>query len=322
VHSCAFSRRLCILPDVPVDRAISAASLLDADPDLGRSVQAHEWAAARRALACTPVELPAGKWNALDAGPVGEHVIGVLAVEGVLVRQTTLRDKHLLELLGPGDIFQPPHAPHGALAPAETTIAALGRSVVIPLGAWFARAAGRWPGLLEEVQRREEAQRERLAIRALIAHLPRADERLLLVLTQLAEQWGCRTPAGITVPFTLTHELLGHLAAARRPTVTLALKELESAGCVQRNPDGTWLVTPPGERRVTRYLNDGHTVDGMPTSLLKLQYTAAQTLETSRALRAESKQLRAMPPPAAVGALSSSRRARDVRDSRRGRVPR
>jgi hypothetical protein len=65
---------------------------------------------------------------------------------------------------------------------------------------------------------------------------------------------------------------------------------------VQRNPDGTWLVTPPGERRVTRYLSDWHTVDGMPASLLKLEYTAAQTLETSRALRAESKQLRAMPP--------------------------
>jgi hypothetical protein len=44
------------------------------------------------------------------------------------------------------------------------------------------------------------------------------------------------------VPLNLTHESLGRLIGGRRPTVSLALKELASGGTLTRRPAGSWLV--------------------------------------------------------------------------------
>lgn len=66
--------------------------------------------------------------------------------------------------------------------------------ILVVLGESFIGAAARWPSLLATVQRRLEAQRESLAIQGLIAHLPRAEHRLLLMLWHLAERWGYVTP--------------------------------------------------------------------------------------------------------------------------------
>ena len=49
------------------------------------------------------------------------------------------------------------------------------------------------------------------------------------------------TPDGVVVPLQLTHEALGQLVGARRPTVTLALKMLCDRGAIER-PDRSWLV--------------------------------------------------------------------------------
>jgi hypothetical protein len=48
----------------------------------------------------------------------------------------------------------------------------------------------------------------------------------------------------------LTHELIGQLVGAKRPTVSLALRELDERGTVYRRSDGSWLLeqawtTPP-----------------------------------------------------------------------------
>jgi hypothetical protein len=52
------------------------------------------------------------------------------------------------------------------------------------------------------------------------------------------------TPEGVVVPVALTHEMLGRLSGARRPTVSLALTELSATGAVQRLPEGGWLLSP------------------------------------------------------------------------------
>ena len=48
----------------------------------------------------------------------------------------------------------------------------------------------------------------------------------------LAESWGRVTQAGIRLPLGLTHDVLGALVGARRPTVTLALRELTERGAI------------------------------------------------------------------------------------------
>jgi DNA-binding GntR family transcriptional regulator len=52
------------------------------------------------------------------------------------------------------------------------------------------------------------------------------------------------------LPLSLSHEALGRLAAARRSTVTLALRRLETTGCVERRPNGHLLLGSTAHRRV------------------------------------------------------------------------
>jgi hypothetical protein len=46
----------------------------------------------------------------------------------------------------------------------------------------------------------------------------------------------------VVVPLALTHEALGRLIGARRPTVTLALKALGAQERLLRRGDGAWLL--------------------------------------------------------------------------------
>jgi CRP/FNR family transcriptional regulator, cyclic AMP receptor protein len=52
------------------------------------------------------------------------------------------------------------------------------------------------------------------------------------------------TGDGVVIGLRLTHEVLGCLVGARRPTVTLALKDLGAAGHVRRRDDGRLVLTP------------------------------------------------------------------------------
>jgi hypothetical protein len=71
----------------------------------------------------------------------------------------------------------------------------------------------------------------------------------------LAETWGRVTASGVTLPVSLTHEALGALVGARRPTVSLALAELIERGAVVRQRTG-WLLL---ERLPEPALEAGHT---------------------------------------------------------------
>jgi Mn-dependent DtxR family transcriptional regulator len=50
----------------------------------------------------------------------------------------------------------------------------------------------------------------------------------------------------VTVPLRLTHEALGHLVGAQRPTVTLALKDLRDRRLVTRLGRDGWLLAERG----------------------------------------------------------------------------
>lgn len=66
----------------------------------------------------------------------------------------------------------------------------------------------------------------------------------MALIWQLAESWGRVTPAGTRVPLSLSHEVLGGLVGARRPTVTLALSKLAKQGSLIRQGD-EWLILEP-----------------------------------------------------------------------------
>jgi hypothetical protein len=84
-----------------------------------------------------------------------------------------------------------------------------------------------------------------MAVYAAIAQLPHVEQRLEAMFWALSERWGRVTPSGIHLPLTLTHEILGHLIGARRPTVSLALIQLAEREVLIRRPDRSWLLIGP-----------------------------------------------------------------------------
>jgi DNA-binding transcriptional ArsR family regulator len=73
--------------------------------------------------------------------------------------------------------------------------------------------------------------------------MTRVDQRLLLLFWHFAERWGRVRPEGVVVQLPLTHETLGALIGARRPSVTSALSALAEQGLVEPVERGEWLLT-------------------------------------------------------------------------------
>ena len=227
------------------------ARMLELDPDLACGLDEAERRTARQECRVHVRHLAAGELRLPDGGRPGGEVLGLIVVDGVLARESALGHHRSLELLCPGDVLL---APDGASeVPLQTggvVLTALCETSVMVLGPGFASAAARWPSLLATVHQRLEAQRERLAVQGLAMHLPRSEHRVLLTLWLLADRCGRMTPQGIVLPLDFTHDCLSQMTAARRPTVTLALRALEASGCLARTEEGHLILTDVAEREV------------------------------------------------------------------------
>lgn len=227
----------------------NTVSLLDIEPDLGRGIDPQEWELARQSTRATLTRVDRRERGLLTGAGATGDIIGLIVNAGMISREIALGEHVAFELLAPGDVLLP-LAPDDLDLGGRVVLTALHPAELIVLSKPFMQAAARWPSLLTNLHRRLEAQRRRLAVQGLAAHLPRVEDRLLLTLWILAERCGRVTPEGIVVPLSLSHEALGRLAAARRPTITLALRTLESTGCVQRGRDGHLTLGPAAHRKV------------------------------------------------------------------------
>ena len=208
--------------------------LLDADPDLAAGLSHAEWDQARRAVVVPAVRRLAGTWTPPDDT---RGTIGALVVGGMLIRAGSTFGRPHLHVIGPGDMVD-----GRILADPENAWRVLDDAHLAVLDDRFVRAARRWPPLIGGLARRLfETQREQETIAAIVA-MPRVEDRLLALLCHLACRWGHVTPDGVTVRLPITHEVLGRLAGARRPTVTLALTALKEQHLLRRQSAGTWLL--------------------------------------------------------------------------------
>jgi hypothetical protein len=114
------------------------------------------------------------------------------------------------------------------------------------------------------------------------------------MLWLLAESWGKVTSAGTLLPLHFTHEALGAMVGARRPTVTLALGELADSGAVVQRDGGWLLLQPPVERRremkgveAPRLLDLGPTVWAETGSVERVHEERAELFELVARLREE-----------------------------------
>lgn len=223
-----------------------AVSVLDADPDLGAGLAGEALATARRELVVATRGLPRGSWAPDDGEPPG-GALGLLVLEGLLTRSLTLGGRTTTELLGAGDVLRPwEHADLAAPVPAEHGWCVLVPATLALLDRRFTAAAGHYPEVVAAIAGRMLGRSRALVLQSSLRQVPRVDGRVLLLLWQLAERWGRVGPDGVLVPLRLTHETLGELVGARRPSVTTALTHLAELGLVTRRADGWLLERDPG----------------------------------------------------------------------------
>jgi CRP-like cAMP-binding protein len=222
-------------------RAVRAgARLLEADPDLGRALEPAVRERLSPLLRVRIESLPAGAWrppkDVLAAGG-----LGLLVLEGLVLRDLSVHGRCCAEVLGPGDLLRPDGTEEPAMAELEWQIVE-GPARVAVLDRRASIILGRFPVLVSELLERGLGRARMLQYQLALTQIHGIDQRLQLLLWQLAERWGRVTLDGVVVPLRLTHEMLGRLIGARRPSVTTALRRLGEEGTVLRHTDG-WLLT-------------------------------------------------------------------------------
>ena len=218
-------------------------ALLDADPELARGLDPRRAREAAHRLYARAIDIPRGRWLPSPDFAEGARPIGLLMLDGLLVREATVGDHPSAELLGPGDLMRAwDDAEHEELLPRTIEWHALSATRVAVIDHAFAVRAAQWPevfaGLLDRAARRAE----RLVVMQAIAHLTRVDDRLLALLWCLAERWGRVVPGGVLVSLRLSHRTLAGMVGARRPSVTTALGQLMARGEIERRADGEWIL--------------------------------------------------------------------------------
>ncbi|HVL95961.1 MAG TPA: Crp/Fnr family transcriptional regulator [Solirubrobacteraceae bacterium] len=213
--------------------------ILIEDPDLAAGIPAAERVQAARAVVTRGLQLDPGPWAPAD----GDRGVPLLLLSGFVSRDVLLAGRRSTQIYGPGDVLEP--AEDGAAGVAHDVAWTVStRATAAVLDERFLRAVRRWPSLAAAVSNRLLAQSARTAVHLAIAQLPRVEQRVLGILWHLADRWGRVTRDGVVVPLPLTHQALGRLVGAQRPTVSLALTELQQAGAVARTPDAGWLLDP------------------------------------------------------------------------------
>lgn len=216
--------------------AASTISLVDLDPELAVGLPPVELARARQRTQVACLTLEPGEW-----APVPAATIAILVLDGILVRELVLAGTPSAELLGAGDIAAISSSGDEFL-PTSVRWTVVSPTRVVLVNERVAAGLPEWPRLVLELLSRAAQQTSRLSLQRAIAHLPRVEDRLLALFWHLAERWGRVGRSGVIVPLSLTHTMLGRLVGARRPTVSLALKELEQRGTLARRDDGSWVV--------------------------------------------------------------------------------
>jgi CRP-like cAMP-binding protein len=221
-------------------------SILDVDPELGDAMEPRTRALAQRHALARLERLERGGWRPDET--LGRHGLGLLIVDGLLLREVSLAGRQTAELLGPGDLFQPGEEDADLDAvPVRTGWHVCEPARVAVLDQRFTAIAGRWPELVDGLFLRAARRSRRLGVQLTISRVTRVDERLLIILWQLAERWGRVRADGVHLPLAVTHDTLARLVGARRPSVTTGLGRLARLEMVERIRGGWVLHGDPQE---------------------------------------------------------------------------
>jgi CRP/FNR family cyclic AMP-dependent transcriptional regulator len=227
--------------------AAGRAYVLDEDADLVELVPEVRRGAARQASQAAVMDVPTGLWEARKDADRARDGYGLLVLDGVLVRRVGYAGRYGAELLADGDLLRPWEFDGDDSLGFETGWRVLTRTRLAVLDLNWTERMGRYPRVGPALAGRALVRSRRLAAMMAIAQQPRLDDRLWMLFWELADRHGRVHADGVHVDLPLTHEVLSHLAAARRPSVSSALTKLAEQGRLWRNGRGWVLVgEPPG----------------------------------------------------------------------------
>lgn len=221
------------------------ALVFDEDPGLLHHVDERTASVARRRITAQAATLPGGLWDPQREFADAEDMLGLLLLDGFVVRRVTLDGSRSAELLGPGDVIRPWSDPtRGRFeVSAGATWWSTPQTRIALLDQAFGRAVAGLQGVIAEVGARLAARTDSLAVRLAIAQLPNLGARLLMVFGQIADRWGQRAgEEDMLVPLAISHGTLADLVCAQRPSVTKALGRLAEEQLLVRREDGLWLL--------------------------------------------------------------------------------
>jgi hypothetical protein len=230
---------------------VTTCRVLGEDPELAEAIPSPLRAQAVGECVVPMRRLARGRWRPEMGGQgwVGPGGIGLLVLEGLLIRRVGVDDRFGAELLGEGDLLRPwqGEKPGGTLS-QTTGWRVLEMTRVAVLDESAARVMAGYPQLIGALVSRTVERSRTMAVNMAIIHQARVNVRLLMLLWHLADRWGRVRSEGVVLPLHLTHSVLADLVAARRPTVTSSLTALARQGLLQPQTQG-WLLMgePPGE---------------------------------------------------------------------------
>ncbi len=219
--------------------------VLDADPELAEGLAEADLEEARRRAVAAVLELDPPDWNPDDVRAVaGDGWLGLLVLDGLMIRRVQVGKRTACELFGPGDLIRPWDT-DGEYDPLPITVdwLILTRSRLALLDTAFSLRIAPWPVITSRLIARVAQRARYLALSGAVTHLRRVHSRLLIFFWLLAERWGRVGPDGVHVSLPLTHDILAMLVGARRPTVTVGLQRLARSGLLVRERRDRWLLT-------------------------------------------------------------------------------
>jgi hypothetical protein len=223
--------------DGPLRAPSSYCYLLDADTDLAQEFDLRMRVVARQVATAAVFEIPIGEhlpsnWLTPDSGG-----LGLLLLDGVIAIEVHVGDRTATELMGAGDLLQPPERNVDELLAHLDGWHVLMPARVAALDAAFAERVRPWPQIALALLRRAGRRAVDLDVQRAIACQPRLEVRLTLMLWHLAARWGRVEMGGIRLSLPLTHRLLGQLVGAERPSVSHALARLAEAELITGRGD-------------------------------------------------------------------------------------
>lgn len=198
----------------------------------------------RRRLTAPLMRLRRGRWTLPDSLRERRgQWLGLLVVDGLMIRTVRVHELECCELLGPGDVIRPWDGDDD-IAPLASGASwrVVDDARVVVLDEAFTRMACQWPEVLGELMDRGLRRSRALAVQLAISQARRADARVLALFWHLADRWGRVTPDGVLIELDLTHSLLSRLTCLRRPTVSVTLKELRETGQLIALSRSAWLL--------------------------------------------------------------------------------